>query len=127
MSTGSHFPGFQNRLIRIPINTIGRTLHAAGFGWQKSRTWCETGVVVRKRKHDGLVAVADPDAAAKKGLIERACTLGAALRPGGLVRGRGRPLQGGAAAGRQLAPCQRPSNIGAPRRSELRATDDQAA
>jgi transposase len=51
----------------ISTYTIGRTLHAAGFGWQKSRTWCETGVVVRKRKHDGLVAVADPDAAAKRG------------------------------------------------------------
>src|SRR6478609_2059263 len=45
----------------------GRTLHAAGFGWQKSRTWCETGVVVRKRKHGGLVRVTDPDAAAKRG------------------------------------------------------------
>src|ERR1700759_2412699 len=46
---------------------IGRTLHAAGFGWQKSRTWCETGVVVRKRKQGGLVRVTDPDAAAKRG------------------------------------------------------------
>ena len=35
----------------ISTYTIGRTLHAAGFGWQKSRTWCETGVVMRKRKH----------------------------------------------------------------------------
>jgi transposase len=47
--------------------TIGRILHAAGFSWQKSRTWCETGVVVRKRKQDGLVSVTDPDAAAKRG------------------------------------------------------------
>ena len=51
----------------ISTHTIGRTLHAAGFGWQKSLAWCETGVVVRKRKHDGLVAIADPDAAAKRG------------------------------------------------------------
>jgi len=47
--------------------TIGRTLHAAGFGWQKSRTWCETGVVVRKRKKGGLVRVTDPDAVVKRG------------------------------------------------------------
>jgi len=47
--------------------TIGRSLHAAGFRWQRSRTWCETGVAVRRRKRDGLVAVIDPDAAAKGG------------------------------------------------------------
>jgi transposase len=51
----------------VSTYTIGRTLHAAGFGWQKSRTWCETGVVVRKRKQGGLVRVTDPDAAAKRG------------------------------------------------------------
>jgi transposase len=51
----------------ISTDTIGRTLHAAGFRWQKSRTWCETGVAVRKRKRDGVVTVADPDAAAKRG------------------------------------------------------------
>jgi hypothetical protein len=50
-----------------PIYTIGRTLHAAGFGWQKSRTWCETGVVVRKRKQGGQVSVTDPDAVVKRG------------------------------------------------------------
>lgn len=51
----------------ISTYTIGRTLHAAGLSWQKSRTWCETGVVVRKRKREGLVTVTDPDAAAKRG------------------------------------------------------------
>ncbi len=51
----------------ISTYTIGRTLHGAGFSWQRGRTWCETGVVVRKRKHDGLVTVTDPDAAAKRG------------------------------------------------------------
>ena len=29
------------------------------------RTWCETGVVMRQRKH-GVVRVSDPDAMAKK-------------------------------------------------------------
>ena len=51
----------------ISTHTIGRTLHAAGFGWQEGRSWCETGVVLRKRKHEGPVAVTDPDAAAKRG------------------------------------------------------------
>lgn len=46
---------------------IGRAPHAAGLSWQKSRTWCETGVVARKRKRDGVVTVTDPDAAAKRG------------------------------------------------------------
>ena len=51
----------------ISTHTIGRTLHAAGYSWQKGRSWCETGAVLRKRKHAGIVAVADPDAAAKRG------------------------------------------------------------
>jgi transposase len=54
-------------LPRISTYTTGRTLHEAGFGWQKSRTWCETGAVVRKRKRGGPVVVIDPDAAAKRG------------------------------------------------------------
>ena len=51
----------------ISTDTVGRALHAAGYRWQKGRSWCETGVVVRKRKHAGLVTVVDPDAAAKRG------------------------------------------------------------
>jgi transposase len=51
----------------VSTYTIGRILHAAGFGWQKSRTWCETGVVMRKRKQGGQVRVTDPDAAVKRG------------------------------------------------------------
>jgi transposase len=51
----------------ISTDTIGRTLHAAGFTWQKGRSWCASGVVVRKRKRDGVVTVTDPDAAAKRG------------------------------------------------------------
>src|SRR5881398_3902362 len=52
-------------LPRVSTYTICRTLHEAGLSWQKSRTWCETGVVMRKRKH-GVVRVSDPDALAKK-------------------------------------------------------------
>jgi transposase len=51
----------------ISTYTIGRVLHAAGYSWQKGRSWCGTGVVVRKRKHAGPVTVTDPDAAAKRG------------------------------------------------------------
>jgi transposase len=49
----------------VSTYTIWRTLHEAGLSWQKSRTWCETGAVMRQRKH-GLVRVSDPDALAKK-------------------------------------------------------------
>ena len=52
-------------LPRVSRFTIARTLHEAGLSWQKSRTWCETGVSLRRRK-DGLVRGSDPDAAAKK-------------------------------------------------------------
>src|SRR5215218_2891390 len=52
-------------LPEVSTFTIGRALHAAGLSWQKSRTWCETGVVMRKHKH-GVVCVRDPDALAQK-------------------------------------------------------------
>jgi len=50
----------------VSTYTIWRTLHAARLSWQKSRTWCATGVVVRKRKHGAAVVIIDRDAAAKK-------------------------------------------------------------
>jgi len=50
----------------ISTSTIRRVLHAAGFTWQRDRTWCETGVVLRRRK-SGVVTVVDPAAAAKRG------------------------------------------------------------
>ena len=52
-------------LPRVSTFTIWRTLHEAGLSWQKSRTWCETGVALRNRTH-GVVRVSDPDAAVKK-------------------------------------------------------------
>src|SRR5215218_5997353 len=54
-----------NGLPKVSTFTIWRTLHEAGLSWQKSRTWCETGIAMRKRKH-GVVRVSDPDAMAKK-------------------------------------------------------------
>jgi hypothetical protein len=64
-------------LPRVSTFTIWRILHEAGLSWQNSRTWCETGVGMRKRKH-GVVRVSDPDAMANK-LIEQAYTRGAQL------------------------------------------------
>ena len=46
--------------------TLWRTLRDAGLSWQKDRTWCVTGVAVRRRRRDGVVTVTDPDADAKK-------------------------------------------------------------
>jgi transposase len=56
----------EDGLPRVSTFTIWRTLHEAGLSWQKSRTWCETGVVMRQRKHAGALRVTDPDAIAKK-------------------------------------------------------------
>lgn len=52
-------------LAKVSTYTIWAVLRAAGFSWQKSRTWCETGTVKRKRK-SGTVTVTDPDTEAKK-------------------------------------------------------------
>ncbi len=57
----------EDGLPAVSTHTIGRALHTAGFTWQKGRSWCDTGVVVRKRRHAGPVTVTDPDAAAKRG------------------------------------------------------------
>ena len=63
----------------VSTYTIWRTLRAAGLSWQKTRTWCDTGVVRRRRGRGGAVTVTDPDAAAKK-------TRPAKLAGGGAVR-----------------------------------------
>jgi transposase len=49
----------------VSRHTIWCVLHEAGLSWQKSRTWCETGTVQRRRK-SGVVSVIDPDTEAKK-------------------------------------------------------------
>jgi hypothetical protein len=62
----------QNALRRTPDGlptistyTLWTTLQQAGVSWQKSRTWCETGIAVRQRKHD-VVEVKDIDTEPKK-------------------------------------------------------------
>jgi transposase len=52
-------------LPEVSEDTIRTVLLEAGFSWQNTRSWCETGQVVRKRKR-GKVIVTDPDATAKK-------------------------------------------------------------
>jgi transposase len=49
----------------VSTYTIWCVLHEAGLTWQRDRSWCETGTVVRLRK-SGMVTVHDPDAVAKK-------------------------------------------------------------
>ncbi len=53
-------------LPRVSTYPIWAVLHDAGITWQRDRTWCETGVAIRKRKR-GEVTVYDPDASAKTG------------------------------------------------------------
>ena len=46
-------------LPHVSACTMLQTLHDAGFRWQADRSWCETGVALRKRR-DGVVRVVDP-------------------------------------------------------------------
>ena len=52
-------------LPKVSTYVIWCVLHEAGYTWQDSRTWCQTGTALRKRK-DGTVRVTDPDAEPKK-------------------------------------------------------------
>ena len=52
-------------LPHVSTFTIWCVLHEAGYRWQQSRSWCETGQVVRKRK-EGVTVVSDPDTTPKK-------------------------------------------------------------
>jgi transposase len=52
-------------LPQVSTFTILQTLHEAGYTYQRTRTWCQTGTARRKRKR-GTVTVTDPDATPKK-------------------------------------------------------------
>lgn len=52
-------------LPRVSTHTVWKTLKEAGFDLQRDRSWCETGVVERKRGGE-VVTVIDPDAESKK-------------------------------------------------------------
>ena len=49
----------------VSTATLRSVLHEAGWTWQRTRSWCATGSVVRRRKA-GPTTVVDPDTAAKK-------------------------------------------------------------
>jgi transposase len=53
-------------LADVSTYTILNVLHEAGYTWQKDRTWCRTGRVLRRRKQ-GTVEGTDPDAEGKTG------------------------------------------------------------
>lgn len=55
----------EDGLPEVSEDTIRTVLREAGFSWQETRSWCETGQVIRKRKQ-GKVTVIDPDALPKK-------------------------------------------------------------
>src|SRR6266849_940184 len=66
----------------ISSYTIWCVLHEAGLSWQRDRSWCKTGAAMRRRTRGGVVVeveVHDPDAVAKKALIEQAYTEGPRL------------------------------------------------
>ncbi len=52
-------------LEQISRDTISKILRDAGLTWQRDRTWCDTGISIRKGKH-GQRVVVDVDAEAKK-------------------------------------------------------------
>lgn len=51
--------------LKVGRTTVYGVLREAGLSWQRSQSWCETGVALRKRKA-GVVRVRDQDAEAKK-------------------------------------------------------------
>jgi transposase len=50
---------------KVGTSTLLKVLHEAGYTWQKDRSWCDTGIVLRQRK-SGPVEVSDPDLLPKK-------------------------------------------------------------
>jgi len=55
----------ESDLAQVSTYTLHKVLKESGWSWQKHRSWCATGKVMRKRKA-GVVEVVDPDAEAKK-------------------------------------------------------------
>jgi transposase len=53
-------------LPEVSTYTIYQTLREAGYSWQRTRTWCSTGRVQRKRKGE-IVTLTDPEAQEKRG------------------------------------------------------------
>jgi transposase len=58
-------------LPHVCAETIRMVLHAYGWSYQRTRTWCHTGMAQRKRK-SGTVIVTDPNTVGKTKRIEQA-------------------------------------------------------
>ena len=56
----------EDGLPAVSTATILGTLWAAGYRWQRDRSWCHTGLARRKRKDGTVVDVVDPQATPKK-------------------------------------------------------------
>ena len=56
----------EDGLPKVSTYTIFQTLREAGYSWQRSRTWCSTGTVQRKRGGE-IVTVTDPECEEKRG------------------------------------------------------------
>ncbi len=65
-------------LPQVSMFTILYTLHEAGYSWQKSRTWCETGKTLRK-KNGRVEESYDEYTQEKTQMIERAYVRGERL------------------------------------------------
>jgi hypothetical protein len=52
-------------LPRVSTKTILHVLWEAGYTWQASRTWCQTGVARRRRKDGTVVTTVDSEATPK--------------------------------------------------------------
>ena len=50
----------------VSTATVLATLWEAGYSWQQSRTWCQTGIARRKRKDGTVATTTDPEATPKK-------------------------------------------------------------
>jgi hypothetical protein len=57
--------GADDGLPGVSTHTNWKVLTEAGFDWQKDRSWCESGVLERKRGGE-VVTVVDPDVEANK-------------------------------------------------------------
>lgn len=55
-----------DELPHVSTFTILQTLHEAGYTWQKSRTWCKTGITLRKRSDGTVEQSEDPSLQEKK-------------------------------------------------------------
>jgi transposase len=56
----------EDGLPEVSTYTIHQTLKEAGYSWQRTRTWCSTGSVKRKRGGE-IVTVTDKEAQEKRG------------------------------------------------------------